>query len=67
MWALGFRRADPVMWAVALIAGGAGTAAASAGGARLGAALTLGVALMVVVIVGALMMDARGRSFRTGS
>ncbi len=63
MWPLGFRRVDLVAWGVAIIAGIAGTAIAGAGGARLGAALTLGVLLMVVVIVAAMLVDARGRSF----
>ena len=67
MWPLGFSRADALAWAIALATGVIATALAWAGGARLGAALTLGVGLMVVVIVVALLIDARGRSFRDGA
>ncbi len=51
------------MWGVALVVGVVATTIAWAGGARLGAALTLGVVLMVVVVVAALLVDARGRAF----
>ena len=44
---------------MAIAVGAIGTAVASLSGARLGAALTLGVALMVAVIVTALIVDAR--------
>ena len=67
MWPLGFSRADVLAWGIALATGITATAIAWAGGARLGAALTLGVGLMVVVIVVALLIDARGRSFRDGA
>lgn len=63
MWSLGFSRADALAWAIAIIAGVIGTWGAWAGGARLGAALTLGVVLMVVVVVTAMFLDSRGRAF----
>ena len=46
-----------------MVVGVVSTWLAWAGGARLGAALTLGVVLMVVVVVTAMLIDARGRAF----
>lgn len=63
MWPLGFSRVDALAWGLALVALVLGTVIASAAGARLGAALTLGVVLMIVVIVAAMLLDARGRTF----
>jgi len=59
MWPLAPTRIDAVTWAVAIVLGVIGTAVASLSGARLGAALTLGVALMVATVVAALIVDAR--------
>ena len=59
MWPLAPTRIDAVAWAVAIVLGVAGTALANAAGARLGAALTLGAALMVATIITALLIDAR--------
>ena len=59
MWPLAPSRIDAVAWAVAIVLGIAGTALAHAAGARLGAALTLGAALMVASIVTAMLLDAR--------
>lgn len=64
MWPLGFSRLDLAAWGVAIVVGVVATLLADLGGARLGAALTLGVCLMVVVVAGAMAADARGRSFR---
>lgn len=63
MWPLGFNRTDALAWAIAVVVGVVATLASWATGARLGAALTLGVGLMVLVIVVAMAMDARGREF----
>ena len=63
MWPLGFNRSDAVAWTIAVVVGVLSTWLAWAAGARLGAALTLGVVLMVVVVVTALLIDARGRAF----
>jgi drug/metabolite transporter (DMT)-like permease len=63
MWPLGFSRVDAVAWLAAIIVGIASTAIAWAVGARLGAALTLGVILMMVIVMAAMLIDARGRSF----
>lgn len=63
MWPLGFTSADAIAWAIAVVAGAAGTLVAYAAGARLGAALTLGVALVVVVIVVAMLRDSHGSAF----
>ena len=59
MWPLAPTRIDAVAWAVAIVLGIAGTALTNAAGARLGAALTLGAALMVATIVTAMLVDAR--------
>ena len=59
MWPLAPTRIDAIAWIVAVVLGIAGTALAEAAGARLGAALTLGAALMVAAIVTALLIDAR--------
>ncbi len=64
MWPLGFSRVDALAWVVALAVGAIGTLIAWAAGARLGAALTLGVVLVMVIVVVAMLVDARGRSFR---
>ena len=64
MWPLGFSRVDLAAWGTAIVVGVVATLLAELGGARLGAALTLGVCLMVVVIAGTMALDARGRSFR---
>lgn len=63
MWPLGLNRSDAIAWAIAVVVGVLSTWLAWASGARLGAALTLGVVLMVVVVVTALLIDARGRTF----
>ncbi len=67
MWPLGFSRVDAIAWLTAIIVGIIGTVIAWAAGARLGAALTLGVILVMVVILVAMLIDARGRSFRNGN
>ena len=59
MWPLAPTRIDAIAWVVAVALGVVGTALAYAGGARLGAALTLGAALMVAAIVAAMLFDAR--------
>lgn len=64
MWPLGFSRVDLAAWGIAIMVGVVATLLADLSGARLGAALTLGACLMVVVIAGAMAVDARGRSFR---
>jgi hypothetical protein len=66
MWPLGFSRVDVVAWGGGLAALVLGTVIASAAGARLGAALTLGVVLLVVVVVTAMLIDARGHTFEGG-
>jgi nicotinamide riboside transporter PnuC len=66
MWPLGFSRVDVVAWLSAVVVGIIGTVIASAAGARLGAALTLGVILAMVIVIAAMLIDARGRSFRDG-
>ncbi len=63
MWPLGFNHSDAIAWSIAVVVGVLSTWLAWAGGARLGAALTLGVVLMVVVVVTALLIDSRGRAF----
>lgn len=63
MWPLGFSRVDLAAWGTAIVVGVVATVLADLGGARLGAALTLGVCLMVAVITVAMVVDARGRSF----
>ena len=59
MWPLGPSRIDAIAWALALVLAAAGTLIAWAAGARLGAALTLGAIVLVVVVVVALLADAR--------
>lgn len=59
MWPLAPTRLDAIAWAVAIPLGAISTAVASLSGARLGAALTLGVVLMVAIVVAALIVDAR--------
>ncbi len=63
MWPLGFNRNDLIAWSIAVVAAVVGTWLAWASGARLGAAITLGAVLMVVVVVAAMLLDARGRAF----
>lgn len=63
MWPLRPTRVDSIAWIVAAVLAAAGTAIAVAAGARLGASLTLGAGLLVVVIVTALLLDARGKTF----
>jgi hypothetical protein len=56
----GFRRSDAWLWAGGLTACVAGTLIAWAAGARLGAALTLGVGLLVLIVVlGVAIPEAR--------
>ena len=51
-------RSDAVTWLVGVIAGVGATAIADAAGARLGAALTLGLGILIaVVLAGVLMAD----------
>lgn len=64
MWPLGFSRVDLATWGAAIVVGVIATLLADLGGARLGAALTLGVCLMLLIVAGAMAADARGRSFR---
>lgn len=59
MWPLGPSRTDAVAWGVAVVLAVAGTLLTWAAGARLGAALTLGAAVLVAVIVVAMLVDAR--------
>lgn len=66
MWSLGFSKVDAVAWFAAVVVGIIGTVIASATGARLGAALTVGVILAMVIVIAAMLIDARGRSFRDG-
>ena len=63
MWPLGFSRFDIIAWAGAMLAGVAVTAIGWSTGARLGAALAVGAIAMVIVIVAAMLWDARGTSF----
>lgn len=51
---------DAVTWAVALVAAAAGTLVAWGAGARLGAALTLGVVLLVVIVLARLAIESAG-------
>lgn len=67
MWPLGFSPLDVIAWAVAVLAGVAVTAIGWSTGARLGAALAVGAIVMVIVIVAAMLWDARGKSFPSGS
>lgn len=67
MWPLGFSRFDAIAWVAAVLVGVAVTAIGWASGARLGAALAVAAICMVLVIVIAMLWDARGRSFRSGS
>lgn len=64
MWPLGFSRSDAVMWAAAVAVGAAVTLIGWATGARLGAAIAVAAIAMVIVVVLALLRDARGTSFR---
>jgi drug/metabolite transporter (DMT)-like permease len=66
MWPLGFSKVDAIAWLAAIIVGIIGTVIAWAAGARLGAALTLGVVLVMVIVLMAMLIDTRGRSFRSG-
>lgn len=59
MWPLAPTRIDAAAWAVAVTTSIVATALADVAGARLGAALTLGAALLVAVIVAAMLIDAR--------
>lgn len=63
MWPLGPTRVDSIAWIIAAVLAAAGTAIAVAAGARLGAAITLGAGLLVAVMVTALLLDARGKTF----
>jgi hypothetical protein len=45
---------------VAIVAASGATAVAWASGARLGAGLTLGVVVMMVIVLASLAIDARG-------
>lgn len=67
MWPLGFSRRDAIAWTVAVLVGVGVTAVGWAAGARLGAALAVAAMFMVLVIVIAMLWDARGRSFRDGA
>lgn len=67
MWPLGFSRFDVIAWVAAVAVGVVATGIGWAAGARLGAALTVAAILMVLVIVVAMLWDARGRSFRDGT
>lgn len=52
-------RRDMLTWIVAVAVGAVGTALADLAGARLGAALTLGTALVLVIVLGDLALEAR--------
>jgi|GEM_PF-5401096 len=52
-------RRELLLWAVALLAAAAATLLAVVAGARLGAGLTLGVAVLLVVVVGVTGWRAR--------
>lgn len=54
-------KGDAVTWVAALAAAAAGTLVAWAAGARLGAALTLGVVLLTVVVSARLAIESSGR------
>ncbi len=60
MWPLGPSRADAIAWGAGVVLALIGTVIAWAMGARLGAALTLGVVILIVVVVAWLIVDARG-------
>ena len=63
MWPLGPSRFDAWLWAGALALGAVGTLIARAAGARLGAALTLGVGLLIIGVLGGLLWQERDRRF----
>jgi hypothetical protein len=63
VWPLGPSRTDLVIWGGALAAGAVGTLIAWAAGARLGSALTLGVGLLMVGVIGGLLWQERDRRF----
>ncbi len=60
MWPLGPSRVDAIAWGAAVGLALIGTLIAWAMGARLGAALTLGVIILIVVVIAWLIVDARG-------
>lgn len=60
MWPLGPSRTDAIAWATAVVLAVAATLLTWAAGARPGAALSLGAGVLVLVIVVAMLMDARG-------
>jgi len=51
-----------MLWLTAVAAAAAATAVAAAAGARLGAALTLGVAVLTALVLGGLAWEARSRA-----
>lgn len=59
MWPLAPSRIDAIAWGAAVVLAVAGTLLTWAAGARLGAALTLGAAVLVAVVVVAMLIDAR--------
>ena len=57
MWPLAPSRVDILAWTTAIVLAVAGTFIASAGGARLGVALTVGEIILIVVVVAFLIVD----------
>jgi hypothetical protein len=54
------RRRDLSVWLAAIVAAGGATSIATATGARLGAALTLGTVVLLAIVLVALALEARG-------
>ena len=57
MWPLAPSRVDIVAWTTAVVLAAAGTFIASASGARLGVALTVGEIILIAVVVTFLIVD----------
>jgi len=57
MWPLAPSRVDILAWATAIVLSAAGTFIASASGARLGVALTVGEIILIAVVVTFLILD----------
>jgi hypothetical protein len=54
---MAFPSRDLVTWLVAIVLGAGATAIADASGARVGAGLTLGVIVTMVIVLGALAIE----------
>jgi uncharacterized membrane-anchored protein len=57
MWPLAPSRVDILAWTTAIVLAAAGTSIASASGARLGVALTVGEIILIAVVVTFLIVD----------